>query len=56
MAVIGFVLTDQDNIRFGEFRKMFDRGRKGAVGEGKFRMPNLTGASKPRIDEDGEAM
>lgn len=55
MAVIRFVLADQDDVRLGKLRDMLNTRRNDTIGEGELRMPDLTGSTEPRIDEDGEA-
>lgn len=55
MAMIRFVLADQDDVRSRKSGEMLNTGRNGTISEGELRMPDLTGSIEPRIDEDREA-
>ncbi len=55
MAMIRFLLADQDDIRIWKLGEMLDTGWDSVIREGELRMPNLRGSRKPGIEENGEA-
>lgn len=50
MAVIWFVLGDENDVRFWDFREMLNARWICMSGEEEFRMPHCTGAGQPWID------